>query len=322
MNDWMKIATKGDANVLITGPTGSGKTCLARKIHESSPRRNKPFITVNLATLHDGTLESELFGHERGAFTGADQRRIGRLELANGGTVFLDEVGDLSLRLQARLLEFLQSRIIVPVGSNREVKLDVRVIAATHRNLPVAISRGDFREDLFHRLRVISIPLQSLNERADEFDRLVHSALADVCAANRCSISRISGEVALRFEAYSWPGNLRELRNVLEYAVLAAEGDEIRAEHLPLWFIEDEKQRSLGSISTRDALELDRFFLGLDYQSAIAEFEKQFLTCALQKHRGRVNHTARQIGMNKTTLIRRMRFYGLNVDEIHANRTK
>jgi DNA-binding NtrC family response regulator len=317
--DSLKIATKGMANVLITGPTGSGKTCLARKIHEGSARRAKPFVTVNLATLHDGTLESELFGHERGAFTGADQRRMGRLELAQGGTVFLDEVGDLSLRLQARLLEFLQSRIITPVGSNREIRLDVRVIAATHRDLPRAIARGEFREDLFHRLRVISIPLRSLTERNDEFDQLVHATLAELCAQNPRSILRISEQVAARFETYSWPGNLRELRNVLEYAVLAADGEEILSEHLPQWFLDDEKQRKLGSFSSEDISDLERFFVGLDYQAAISGFEKSYLERALLRNRGRINHTARTIGMNKTTLLRRMKAYGLNVDEIHSS---
>ncbi len=149
----LKIAHLGDSTVLITGQTGTGKSTLAKKIHLESRRKDRPFVAINLATLHEGVLESELFGHEKGAFTGADQRRIGRLELANAGTVFLDEVSELSPRLQARLLEFIQSKTIVPVGGNKEIQLDIRVVAATHKDLDLAVRKGDFREDLFHRLR-------------------------------------------------------------------------------------------------------------------------------------------------------------------------
>jgi DNA-binding NtrC family response regulator len=305
------LAARGTATVLITGPTGSGKTCLAKSIHQQSVRRAKPFVTVNLASLHEGTFESELFGHERGAFTGADFRRVGKLEAAQGGTVFLDEVGELSPRLQARLLEFLQSRTISPVGSNREIRLDVRVIAATNKNLSASVAKGEFREDLFHRLRVISIELKSLNERCDEFGELVHASLSDVCATYGKSILRLTPEVAERLERHSWPGNLRELRNVLEYAVLAAEENEISASHLPSWFGEetDEKLRCAENSLTDHAIHA---WLELDYVTAVERFEKNYLENALEKYQWRINRTAREIGISKTTLLRRMRAYGLS----------
>jgi DNA-binding NtrC family response regulator len=299
------------ATVLITGPTGSGKTCLAKIIHEKSARRGKPFVTVNLASLHEGTFESELFGHERGAFTGADFRRVGKLEAAQGGTVFLDEVGELTPRLQARLLEFLQSRTLSPLGSNREIRLDVRVIAATNKDLAVSVARGEFREDLFHRLRVISIQLKSLNERGDEFGELVHSVLSEVCKMNDRSILRLSKTVAESLERHSWPGNLRELRNVLEYAVLAADGATIERAHLPAWFGDNsiERLKCAESLAGEQSI---YSFLGLDYPSAVAKFERLYLESALERRLWRINRTAREVGLNKTTLLRRLRYHGLS----------
>ncbi len=311
MEKAMNVAIQSNANVLITGPTGSGKSYLARKIHENGIRRSKPFIVVNLATLHDGTFESELFGHEKGAFTGADARRVGRLELAQGGTIFLDEVGELPPRLQARLLEFLQSRTIVPVGSNRELKLDIRVIAATNRNLALDVDDGRFREDLFHRLRVVSLALPSLNQRWRELDTIVHSCLAKVLSSCGKRVLRISGEVAKRFEEHSWPGNLRELSNVLEYAVTAADSDEITLADLPDWFEKSRFENSQEVQAAHAEFSLIERFAQMDYPSAMARFEKEYLSYGLGRNAGRVNRTARNIGLHKSTLIRRMRLYGL-----------
>jgi len=305
-----QIAIKSDATVIINGPTGSGKTYLAHEIHKASLRSRRPFIVVNLASVHEGTIESELFGHERGSFTGAEQKRLGRLELADGGTVFLDEIGELSLRLQARLLEFIQSKTVTPVGSNRERKLDVRIITATHKNLANAVKRGEFREDLFHRLRVVTFELKALAERCDEFDEIVHYCLSEICRAANREVLRISEEFAAILEAYHWPGNIRELRNVLEYAVLASEGPEILPKDLPSW-LELPSSDSVNSLRLSSTLGVAEFALSMDYSSSLSQFEREFLVRAIRKCRGRINRTARETGMNKTTLLRRLKEHGL-----------
>ncbi len=310
----IRIATGSEAHVLILGPTGSGKTTLARRIHEEGSRKGKPFVTVNLATLHEGTLESELFGHERGAFTGADQRRTGKLELAQGGTVFLDEIAELPLRLQARLLEFLQFRTVSPVGSTRELRLDVRIIAATHQNLQKRVAEGSFREDLLHRLRVVCFRVPSLAERAEDFGSIVHDCLESVCREHGRQVLALDEEVARGFEDYLWPGNLRELGNVLEYAVLACGDGRLAWKHLPDWFVHAlEQQREARSAADQPGgiLERAEIPMTLDYQASLARFEKVFLKWALQRFRGRINHTAREIRMSKATLIRRIRTYEL-----------
>lgn len=299
----VSLAIRSRTTVLINGPTGSGKSILARWIHEQSERARAPFVTINLATVHEGTVESELFGHERGAFTGADQRRIGRLEAASGGTIFFDEIAELPLRLQARLLEFLQSKRVVRVGGNRELELDVRVIAATHRNLAQEVARGNFRADLFHRLRVLTIALPSLVERRDEFDSLVHVCLEEACRRAGRSVLRISEEVAHSLESHDWPGNLRELQNVLEYAALASNGPEILSSDLPSWFCEP-----VLEMNTTEAAGLYR----LDYYSALDRFEREYLERALEASGGRINRTARKIAMNKTTLLRRLKKHSIS----------
>jgi DNA-binding NtrC family response regulator len=308
----VNMAFAGDSNVLLLGATGTGKSTLAREIHSRSRRREKPFITVNLACLHEGTLESELFGHERGAFTGADQRRVGKLELAQGGTVFLDEIGDLTPRLQARLLEFLQSRVISPVGSNREVRLDVRVIAATHRDLEKKVRENSFREDLLHRLRVLTIRMPGITDFSETFGELVHGVLESVCTEQRRRILRLEPAFASKLEAYSWPGNFRELRNVLEYAVLSASGDTLLVEDLPGWFEESfAGMAGVNSLSS-SILGVAELPLTLDFYESLAHFEREYLKRALMRFGGRLNLTARRTGMNKTTLIRRLRQLGIH----------
>jgi DNA-binding NtrC family response regulator len=307
----VELASRADSTLLITGPTGSGKTRLSQEIHQASRRSSGPFVTVNLASLHEGTLESELFGHERGAFTGAGQRRIGRIEMAQGGTLFLDEIGELTPRLQARLLEFLQSKTLTPLGSSRTLGLDVRVIAATHRDLAKEVADKRFREDLFHRLRVMTVHLPGLVERPEEFDAILHACIEDVCAATNRSIRRLSPGVADLLENHAWPGNIRELRNVLEYAVQAADGDEIRARDLPAWFGSNGTEPLQVAERGPGALGSYEVPLTLDFHATFARFEREYLSRALRRCRGRINHTARSIGLSKATLIRRMRAYDL-----------
>jgi len=307
----IRMACAGDSTVLLLGATGTGKSSLAREIHNRSRRREKPFITVNLATLHEGTLESELFGHERGAFTGADQRRVGKLEIANGGTVFLDEIGDLTPRLQARLLEFLQSRTISPVGANREVRLDVRIIAATHRNLEKKVRDGTFREDLLHRLRVLSVELPGLSQQSECFGEIFHAVLESVCKEQKRTVHRIEPDLATQLEAHPWPGNYRELRNVLEYAVQSAEKETLAISDLPPWFVQSNTSEYLAS-AMNSALGVAELPLTMDFYETITRFEKEYFRRALTRFGGRLSLTARKTGMNKTTLLRRLRQLGLH----------
>lgn len=315
----LEMACASQGTVLLVGETGTGKSTLARLIHQRSARRSGPFVSVNLAVLHEGTLESELFGHEKGSFTGADHKRTGYLEAAHGGTVFLDEIGDLSLRFQARLLEFLQSRTIRSLGGKAEIKLDVRIIAATHRNLAEAVKKREFREDLFHRLRVLPVHLKPLRERMDQLDSLVHSYLSEITVSQQRTIHRISAGVAQKLENHRWPGNLRELRNVLEYAVLASQGPEIELDHLPSWLFESERSWELHEQEWLGQLELP---LSWSYQKTLESFEKQYFQRALSRNGGRMARTAHQIGLNKSTFLRRVRAYGLRQEAPMAHRIK
>ncbi len=338
------LACRSDSTILITGPTGTGKSSLAREIHENSKRKARPFVSVNLATLSEGVLESELFGHERGAFTGADLRRVGKLELAQGGTVFLDEVGELKPQLQARLLEFLQSRRISPVGGNREIVLNVRVIAATHRDLSAAVRRGEFREDLLHRLRVLSFEMDALKKRRGDLAALSGQILGDLAMESGSQVNkRLSPIVLDFFQQYPWPGNIRELRNVLEYGVLAAEdSDEIAMEHLPAWLFEEAEGlepfgASRSSSRTADvtigaelpqegskvlkqasATPPELGFLSvpltLNFEETCQSFQRAYLERALAQNGGRISRTARQLGMGKSTLIRRIQALQINPD--------
>jgi len=312
----IQMAGDSEAHVLITGPTGTGKSTLAEKIHRSSSRGERSFTVVNLASLHEGTIESQLFGHERGAFTGADQRRIGKLESAHLGTVFLDEIGELSLPLQARLLEFLQNGSITRLGSHQPIQLNVRVICATHKNLENEVRAGRFREDLFYRIRVITIETPRLMDLGDSFDRIVHQILQDLCGLHRKRILRISEEVAERFENYNWPGNYRELKNVLEYAVISSSNTEISIADLPAWFLRTFSQEESWQNSIRvlplershaevwDAAEVPLYF---DYLKMMRSFESTYLRYMLKRHHGKLSQTAKKIGMSKATLFRRVR---------------
>ena len=309
----VRLAVHSDANVLLLGATGTGKSTLAFSIHQKSRRSQAPFVTVNLASLHEGTLESELFGHERGAFTGALSARKGKLEMAHGGTVFLDEIGDLSLPLQARLLEFLQERKVTPLGSHRERILDVRVIAATHRDLSRQVQEGTFREDLYHRLRVIEIRLPGLKQGQVVLDELVHQLLEKISIQYQKIIHSLSAEVAALIEEYPWPGNIRELKNVLEYAVISAEDARIEMRDLPQWFLHRGCQTTgpSGEQSSGRGWRVAEVAWSNDYAETLARFERQYLQEALLRSQGRVNLTARRIQINKTTLIRKLRAHQL-----------
>lgn len=300
-----KIAA-GESTILVTGPTGAGKSVLAERIHRLSARRERRFVSVNLATLNENLIESELFGHERGAFSGANLKRIGKLESANGGTVFLDEIGELSPSMQTRLLEVLNSKIISPVGSNRDIRLDVRVIAATNRSLADMVAAGTFRADLYFRINTFAIDLPALAKnpeaipaRARDFLRLA-AGDRPAPAFSDCFLAAI--------RAYAWPGNLRELKNAVEYALTVAEpGRELLAADLPQYI-----QRSpCGSAS---ATTYGNF--PVNFHEAKDRFERDYIHAMLTRFGGRINLTSRETQLSKVTLIDKIRKFQIDVNAL------
>lgn len=316
------LAKRSTAAVLISGETGTGKSTLAECIHQEGIRRNGPFVTVNLASLHEATIEATLFGHERGAFTGADRARVGRFELADKGTVFLDEIAELSLPLQARLLEFLQRRTIVPLGSHREKKVDVRVICATNRRLDVEVAEGRFREDLFHRIRVLNLQLCPLRELEGEmFASAIHSALEFANQRTGNPIHRLTKEVAELFECYSWPGNYRELENVLEVSFLSATDLELGIEHLPRWFIDAARAEPSYRVNAevhirpgngnRETLASAEVPVGRSHRKTMWRFETAILQYYISRHEGNLARAARETGLSRATFYRKAEAHGL-----------
>ena len=233
-----KIAP-ADVTTMLLGDSGTGKELLARAVHQNSPRKDAPFITINCAAIPENLLESELFGYEKGAYTGAAKQTLGKFELANGGTLFLDEIGDLPLSLQAKLLRFLQERVIERVGGRKEIPVDVRVVCATHRNIPEMVKEGEFREDLYYRLSEISINIPSLKERTGDAVLLARMFLKGYAEKHNNKVKGYSKEAITAINAYSWPGNVRELENKIKRAVIMAEASQITPVELDLDLDED-----------------------------------------------------------------------------------
>jgi DNA-binding NtrC family response regulator len=251
-------AAASKATVLLLGESGTGKEIFARAIHHWSERKNQPFVAINCVGLSKELLESELFGHEKGAFTGADQLKKGKMELANGGTVFLDEVGDVSSELQTKLLRFLQEREFDRVGGLRSIRVDVRILAATNRDLETAVKDGRFREDLYHRLNVVPITLPPLRERQEDIPDLSHWFLRRYSLESKKVFSEIEEKALEALISYRWPGNVRELGNVIERAVVLGSGPRITAADLPGRITTSGRQSSLENLSYRDAMEARR----------------------------------------------------------------
>ena len=293
------------STVLITGESGTGKELAARAIHDLSPRSSEPFVPVNCAAIPEELLESELFGHIRGAFTGAINARQGRFQLANGGTLFLDEIGEMSPKLQVKLLRVLQEREFEPVGSDRAIHVDVRVVAATNLDLHIAVREGKFREDLFYRLNVLPLHLPSLREREGDIPLLVHHFLEVHGRRKSKPLTHVDHEAMAIMEKYRWPGNVREVENLVERLIVLNEDGSIRVGDLPEYIIHSTvaQQPTTANVSLPPG--------GVDLDGFLENIENGFIQQALQRSRGNKTLAAGLLNLNRTTFIERLRKKGL-----------
>ncbi|MDL2307058.1 sigma 54-interacting transcriptional regulator [Desulfovibrio sp. OttesenSCG-928-C06] len=304
-----------NATVLIRGESGTGKEMIASNLHSNSPRAGRPFIKVNCAALPEGLVESELFGYERGAFTGAVSSRKGRFEMAHGGTLFLDEVGDMTLTTQAKLLRAIQEKEFERVGGNETIRVDVRLIAATNRDLEDMVSRGTFRQDLYYRLTVFPIFLPPLRERRDDIMALVTHFIDKAMSGSGKKIARITPEAIAALMSYEWPGNIRELENIIERAVILCGEDGILGpQHLPLWLQRaggDAPASTLPSASATSAYPTDSV-PGVTLAEAVDALEKRMITECLEASGGNMAKSAQQLGITERIMGLRMKKYGLD----------
>ncbi|WP_347357595.1 sigma-54 dependent transcriptional regulator [Bdellovibrio sp.] len=299
---------KVDTTVLVRGENGTGKELVARAIHFNSPRKSGAFVAINCGAIPESLMESELFGHEKGAFTGAVERKIGKFQLANNGTLFLDEIGELRPDMQVKLLRVLQERKFTPVGSNREVKTTTRIIAATNRNLEKMMEEGEFREDLFYRLNVMPIFLPPLRERADDIEALAGNFIKKFSKQHGRQITSITSEALDMLKSYRWPGNIRELENIIERSFIVENSHQITVDSLPdsIKLAPKEGADKTASVGYSGPLDFDAFK---------EEMEKEFIISALKANNGRINQTVAQANIPKNTLLRKIRKYGINVKE-------
>jgi len=305
------------ATVLITGESGTGKEVVARQIHEKSGRKG-PFVAVNCGAIPESLLESELFGHERGAFTGAVSARAGRFEQAKGGTFFLDEIGDMPTVMQVKLLRVLEERLIERVGSADSIPVDVRLIAATHRDLPNQIEAGRFREDLFYRLSVFPIEISPLRERREDIAPLIDEFVYRMCVAQSVSLQISAGAMNI-LEKYSWPGNVRELANLVERLVVIKPNGVVKSSDLP-WPIaerEDAQPDTTEVLSsslnpTSGGIHVNLPSSGLDLKQYLAKIEQDMIHQALVESDGVVQRAAELLGVGRTTLVEKIRRYDIN----------
>lgn len=296
---------ESDLPVRIAGMSGTGKELIARAIHKNGARKSRPFVSLNCAAVPDSLLSSELFGHVRGAFTGADKNRRGLFQQADGGTLFLDEVGDMSAEMQSKLLRVLQEREVRPVGSTAQEKVDVRVIVASHQDLFALVEAGSFREDLFYRLNVLSVELPPLSERAEDIPLLADALLARAARDASREAPHLSPEVVAVLTRHSWPGNVRELENEMRRLVVLADGV-VRLEHLSAQILDS---AGLHPASNRQAVDV-----GGDLRAAVGEFEATAIRDALEGAEGNKSRAASDLGLSRFALQRKMEKYGLSTD--------
>jgi two-component system nitrogen regulation response regulator NtrX len=294
-----------DATVLILGESGTGKDLLAQEIHERSSRAAKPFVAVNCAALPENLIESELFGYERGAFTGAAQQRKGKFELASGGTIFLDEIGDMIPVTQAKVLRALENRKIERLGGSHSIDVDVRVISATHRDLATEITAGRFREDLYYRLRVVSLELPALRAHKEDIALLTASILEQL-AARHGRHARLSPEAMALLRRHDWPGNVRELRNALERTLVLVSGEEITASDLP-----EEIREGIAGVESVRSASGNSYLAEADFREAKRKFEIAYLKHKLEEHHWNVSKTAAEVGLHRQSLQEKLRELGI-----------
>lgn len=301
-----------EAWVLITGENGTGKEIVARSIHLFSKRADKPLVAVNCAAIPEELIESELFGHEKGAFTGADQPKVGKFELAHKGTLFLDEIADMSLKTQAKILRILQEQSFERVGGSKTIKVDVRVIAATNKSLIDEIREGRFREDLFYRLNVFPIKVPSLRDRAEDIPIFISDFMAELCAEHNFKPLEFADAAMKTMKAYSWPGNVRELKNFVERMLIMFGGRKVDIKDLPVEFgARRPISENAGSETNLEMIQ----GLGDDFKEAKACFEKAFLEAKLKEYGGNMTQLSEAIGMERSYLYRKLKSYGVTVRE-------
>lgn len=311
------VAEEGDSTVLIQGESGTGKELIARAVHEHSPRNNGAFVPVNCAAIPDDLLESELFGYVKGAFTGAQQSKIGRIQFANGGTLFLDEIGDMKPNLQAKLLRVLQEREVEQVGGVKPIKVDVRVIAATHQNLEGLVADGRFREDLYYRLAVIPLLAPPLRERQDDITLLVDRFVERFSRRKSDRKTTFDAIAMHSLKVYPWPGNVRELENLMQRMVILHRGKRISLKELPekyrseddeaLMAEQVERQQVVGVAEQIAAPEVAWSDEGIDFNQLISDYEDKLILLALSKTEGNKKEAARLLNLKRTTLIEKIK---------------
>tara|TARA_B100000749_G_scaffold280894_1_gene280506 strand:+ start:62340 stop:63848 length:1509 start_codon:yes stop_codon:yes gene_type:complete len=343
--------SKVDTPVLIRGASGTGKELVARAIHSNSANKSGKFVAINCSAIPENLFESELFGHEKGAFTGADQRKIGKFQFAEGGTLFLDEVGDMPMLMQVKLLRVLQEKVFTPVGSNREIETNVRIIAATNRPLEDMNKKGEFREDLYYRLNVMPIFLPSLEERTQDLPNMVNNFIKKFNQRHARNIIGVTPEAMAVLNKYDWPGNIRELENVIEHCFIMEESPSIQISSLPESILAaagvdlDSANLASGETVSSDMTETSPINSGdgdsmmdtanagtnvssmaaaldgapLDFNAQKELFEKEFIIKALKTFNGRINQTALHANIPKKTLLRKIEKYGINAKDYIQN---
>jgi DNA-binding NtrC family response regulator len=295
----IRRAAPSEGRVLVTGENGTGKELVARAIHQNSRRKDGPFVKLNCAAVPAELIESELFGHERGAFTGAVAARRGKFELADGGTIFLDEVGDMPAAMQAKVLRVLQEGEFERVGGSQTLRCDVRVVAATNKDLPAEVEAGRFREDLYYRLNVVPVYAPPLRERREDVPELCERFLAEACERNGRRPMSLARDAVVALQAQEWPGNVRELRNLVERLVILCDGPQIGADDVARVLPGARKPRT------------DRFRAGASFHELVEEAEREIILGALDQHQGNVSDTARTLGLERSHLYKKMRALGL-----------